>query len=110
MKQIITISLSIMLFFGCSAPKTYDVLIKNGNIYDGYGAKPYVADIGINSDTIAFIGNLENTELLKFAKKPPNIMVCIFHIYVARVINYWKVLMNCYGFLKNQGLGQSFIT
>lgn len=62
MKQIITISLSIMLFFGCSAPKTYDVLIKNGNIYDGYGAKPYVADIGINSDTIAFIGNLENTE------------------------------------------------
>ena len=60
MKLFIGITIFLILIFSCSKPQTYDVLIRNGNIYDGSGNKPFVADIGINSDTIAFIGKLEN--------------------------------------------------
>jgi N-acyl-D-amino-acid deacylase len=60
MKYIIKIILFLILFSNCSNPETYDVLVRNGTIYDGSGNKPFIADIGINSDTIAFIGKLEN--------------------------------------------------
>ncbi len=36
----------------------YDKIIRNGMIYDGKGGAPYKADIGINADTIATIGDL----------------------------------------------------
>jgi N-acyl-D-amino-acid deacylase len=36
----------------------YDTIIRNGMIYDGNGGEPYKGDIGINADTIAFIGDL----------------------------------------------------
>ncbi|HEV8083342.1 MAG TPA: D-aminoacylase [Chitinophagaceae bacterium] len=38
----------------------YDTIIRNGMIYDGNGGKPYKADLAINADTIAFIGDLRN--------------------------------------------------
>ncbi len=62
LRFLISITLPFMLFFSCSIPVTYDVVIKNGCIYDGSGNKPFVADIGINSDTIAFIGKIENAK------------------------------------------------
>jgi N-acyl-D-aspartate/D-glutamate deacylase len=36
----------------------FDIVIKGGTIYDGTLAKPYVADIGIQKDKIAAIGDL----------------------------------------------------
>jgi N-acyl-D-amino-acid deacylase len=42
--------------------KQYDVIIRNGNIYDGSGNKPYQADVAINADTIAAIGDLSNAK------------------------------------------------
>ena len=36
----------------------YDVIIRGGTIYDGLGTDPIVADIAINDDRIAGIGNL----------------------------------------------------
>jgi N-acyl-D-amino-acid deacylase len=36
----------------------YDTIIRNGMIYDGNGGDPFKGDIGINADTIAFIGDL----------------------------------------------------
>ena len=42
----------------CSAPTTYDVLIKNGTIADGTGNPTYVGNVGINADTIAALGAL----------------------------------------------------
>ncbi|MEX2364215.1 MAG: hypothetical protein WD597_11355, partial [Balneolaceae bacterium] len=48
-----------MLISGCTT-SNYDVIIKNGTIYDGSGQAPFIADIGINADTIAAIGNLES--------------------------------------------------
>ncbi len=46
--------------FACKQQTTYDIIIRNGLIYDGNGAEPYKADIAINADTIAFIGDLKN--------------------------------------------------
>jgi N-acyl-D-amino-acid deacylase len=34
----------------------YDVIIRNGSIYDGTGAPPYVADLAINGDRLSAIG------------------------------------------------------
>ncbi|MFZ2349993.1 MAG: D-aminoacylase [Bacteroidales bacterium] len=48
----------MLLFFGCNATDTYDVLIRNGNIADGSGSPAFRGDIGIMSDTIAAIGDL----------------------------------------------------
>ena len=42
------------------AQSKYDVIIRNGTIYDGSGNKPYVADLGVNGDKIVFIGSLKN--------------------------------------------------
>jgi N-acyl-D-amino-acid deacylase len=41
-----------------SEANKYELIIRNGMIYDGNGAAPYKADIAINADTIAFIGDL----------------------------------------------------
>ena len=41
--------------------KSFDTIIRNGIVYDGNGGDPFQADIGINADTIAFIGDLKNT-------------------------------------------------
>lgn len=50
--------LSFFLLSCGSKKKEYDVIIRNGLIYDGSGREPYKADIGIKGDTIAFIGDL----------------------------------------------------
>src|SRR5436190_2541109 len=47
------------ILFGCNSSKQeHDTIIRNGMIYDGNGGEPYKGDIGINADTIAFIGDL----------------------------------------------------
>jgi len=48
------------LFFSCKQQTKYDTIIRNGMIYDGNGGEPYKADVAINADTIAFIGDLSN--------------------------------------------------
>jgi N-acyl-D-amino-acid deacylase len=51
---LFTLSVGI---FGC--PKTYDVVITSGKIYDGSGGVPYVADVGIKDGYIVAIGQLQ---------------------------------------------------
>ena len=48
----------LLIFFGCSSPVKYDILIRNGSIADGSGSAAFPGDIGIMSDTIAAIGDL----------------------------------------------------
>lgn len=50
----------IAILFSCKQEATYDTIIRNGMVYDGNGGAPYKADIAINADTIAFIGDLKN--------------------------------------------------
>lgn len=52
----------LLLFTGCTTSETFDVLIKNGQIADGSGSPIFQGAIGINADTIAAIGNLENAK------------------------------------------------
>ena len=52
--------LLLSLFFeSCSSELEYDVIIRNAVIFDGTGNTPVKGDIGINKDTIAFIGDLK---------------------------------------------------
>ena len=48
----------LLLSVGCSAPTEYDVLIRGGTIYDGTGSAPLTADLSIQGDSIAAIGDL----------------------------------------------------
>jgi N-acyl-D-amino-acid deacylase len=61
MRHIFAATLLCMLFgFVPQSKLQYDVIIRNGMIYDGTGAEPYQADIAIQADTIAAIGNLSS--------------------------------------------------
>jgi N-acyl-D-amino-acid deacylase len=59
MKQLLAITIISVIISSCNQP-SYDTIIRNGMIYDGNGGEPFKGDIGINSDTIAFIGDLSN--------------------------------------------------
>ncbi len=50
----------LVFIISCKGKDQYDNIIRNGMIYDGNGGEPYKADIGINADTIAFIGDLSD--------------------------------------------------
>jgi N-acyl-D-aspartate/D-glutamate deacylase len=60
-KQLIFL-FSIMIIWGCSSSGSYDILIKNGKIYDGSGTVSFIGDVGINSDTIAAMGILKQAK------------------------------------------------
>ena len=58
--RTIIIIITATLFIKCNNSQTYDVLIRKGKIIDGTGKTSFIGDLGINGDTIAVIGNLEN--------------------------------------------------
>jgi len=60
LKQLCLLT-SIFIIYGCASPETYDILIKNGQVIDGSGSPFFIGDIGLNADTIAYIGNFQNT-------------------------------------------------
>jgi N-acyl-D-amino-acid deacylase len=39
-------------------PRTYDLILRGGTIYDGSGGKPFVGDVAVNGDRIAAVGSL----------------------------------------------------
>jgi N-acyl-D-aspartate/D-glutamate deacylase len=47
-----------ILVTAISCRSQYDVLIRGGTVYDGSGEQPVVADVAIDGDTIAAIGDL----------------------------------------------------
>ena len=57
-------ALIVVVVSGCAttqrpdAPGRYDLVIRNGTVYDGSGGAPVKADIGIRDDRIADIGDL----------------------------------------------------
>ena len=53
--------LCILLVLSCQSWQdrpVFDVIIRNGTVYDGLGSPPTQVDIAIQADTIAMIGNL----------------------------------------------------
>lgn len=59
--QIGLFAVTIFLL-SCKSYLQYDHIIRNAMIYDGTGSEGYRADIGINADTIAFIGDLSKSK------------------------------------------------
>lgn len=58
-RLIICLSLLLATFcFAQRQPNQYDVIIRNGLIYNGLGGQPFKGDVAINADTIAAIGDL----------------------------------------------------
>jgi len=56
-------ALAVLAAAGCATSRPgstggYDLLIRGGTVYDGSGAEPVVADVGIRGDRIAAIGQL----------------------------------------------------
>lgn len=51
----------IFLSFGCKQ-SSYDVIIRGATVYDGNGNAGTITDVGINSDTIAFVGDLASAK------------------------------------------------
>lgn len=45
-----------------AAAPNYDLLVRNGTIYDGSGGKPFPGDVAIKGDKIAAIGKLKNAK------------------------------------------------
>ncbi len=60
-KRIAPFSLAILaccILAACTSPDSYDVILRNGTIYDGSGDKPYLGDVAFSDDTIAAIGDI----------------------------------------------------
>ena len=62
MKNLFPILLTLILFSTCSKKQTYDIILRNGTVYDGSGMEPFAADVAIHKDTIAAIGALVNAK------------------------------------------------
>jgi N-acyl-D-amino-acid deacylase len=55
---IAVLSIAFLVVTACSPSPQYDLVIRNGTIYDGSGSAGFVGDVAINGDAIAAIGDL----------------------------------------------------
>ena len=60
MRRTYIISIAFFLLISCA---DYDVVIRNGMIYDGTGEKPYSGDVAINNDKIGKVSKSINVNL-----------------------------------------------
>ena len=51
-------ALLLVLLAGCATEPRYDLIIRNGTLYDGRGRPPVVGDIAVEGDRIAALGEL----------------------------------------------------
>jgi len=60
MRRYVTLLLVCCFAFwaGCYTTLKYDLIIRNGMIYDGTGSEPFVGDVAVNGDIIAAVGSL----------------------------------------------------
>ncbi len=59
MRSSIIIIILLLVTISCQSQKQeFDLIIRSGTIYDGFGQKPFTGDVAIQADTIAAIGDL----------------------------------------------------
>ncbi len=58
----ISLICALVLLVACQPEQSYDVIIRNGTVYDGTGGAPVRADVGINGDQIVEIGDLSGAK------------------------------------------------
>ena len=59
-KSCIALS-AFLLFATCTSPLEFDILLRNGTIYDGSGGTPFLGDLAIQADSIAAMGSLSGS-------------------------------------------------
>ncbi len=59
MKKLCFILILLISDFACTPTADYDIVIRNGMIYDGSGTIPFSGDVAISADTIAAVGSLD---------------------------------------------------
>lgn len=64
MNKLLCILLGSLSLGACNKIR-YDVIIKHATVIDGSGQSQFKADVGINADTIAFVGDLSKAEAKK---------------------------------------------
>lgn len=52
----------LLAFVSCTSSSKFDILILNGQVYDGSGSGPVKADVGIRDSIIVAVGNLARSE------------------------------------------------
>lgn len=65
MRTIFFLVTTSLLSFTIQAQQQFDIIIRNGTIYDGSGKPSFTGDVGIQADTIAFIGDLKHATAKK---------------------------------------------
>jgi N-acyl-D-amino-acid deacylase len=60
MKKYMTLFIAMFVALASCKKQTYDVIIRGGTVYDGSGKLGMMADVAMNADTLAFIGDLKN--------------------------------------------------
>ncbi|WP_309643656.1 D-aminoacylase [Phenylobacterium sp.] len=60
MRNAAALSLTAFLLASCATtppPPTYDLLIRNAQVYDGSGGAPFQGEVGVSGDRIAYVGS-----------------------------------------------------
>ncbi len=61
-RKLLLLSVITVLFFSCKNDITYDIVIVNGQVFDGTGSDVISTDIGIKDDIIITIGDLSKAK------------------------------------------------
>ena len=56
--SVVTLLLCSCLYCSCTRDPDFDIIIRNGTVYDGSGSSPFVGDVAINGDTIVGAGDI----------------------------------------------------
>ncbi len=62
MKKLYFILILQICGFACTPSAEYDIVLRNGMIYDGSGSIPFSGDVAISADTIAAVGSLDQVK------------------------------------------------
>ena len=65
MKPLVTIIACLILCAACQSPTDFDIIIRNGTVYDGSFTAPVRADIAVSHDRIVRIGDLAHVSATK---------------------------------------------
>lgn len=64
-----------VLLEGCRSKREFDIVIKNGKVFDGTGHEAFLADIGISGSTIREVGKISGSKA-KLVIDANNLSVC----------------------------------
>ncbi len=60
MRHRVTIVIALLVLSACSSGPRYDVIIRNGTVFDGSGSRGATADVAIEGQKIAAVGDLKD--------------------------------------------------